>query len=284
MQIPVSKYHGCGNDFIITRKSEVAAMDEKTLRDFIISVCDRHTGIGADGCIFVRENPLEMVYYNQDGSRADMCGNGIRCFANFCFDNEITHEGIYTVSTLAGPQVIAELSRDPFRVQVDMGQPVFDNEKIQAATHEELWNYPLVIENTALQIRSMYMGTIHTVLYVEDAFDPDLERVGDAVCHHPLFRNQTNVNFVEIVDEAHIRASTYERGCGMTLACGTGMCASVAAAVRDGKTGPHVDVEMKKGSLHIDIDKDGSVFLTGPARCIMKGIFEYDPPEPQTAA
>lgn len=278
MQIPVSKYHGCGNDFIITSWDEVKDFPPETLEDFIISVCDRHTGIGADGAIFVKENPLEMIYYNQDGTRADMCGNGIRCFARWCVDNQIADEGMFTVSTLAGDQVIALLSRDPFMVQVMMGKPDYSPARIQADWPEdkELWNYPLEIDGKIYPVYSMYMGTIHTVVFVDDAFDPKLEKVGEAICHHDLYTKQTNVNFVHVQDDQHISACTYERGCGMTLACGTGMCASAAAALKENKTGNHVDVQMKKGRLHIDIDTDGTVYMTGPAEFIMKGIYEYD--------
>lgn len=284
MQIPVSKYHGCGNDFIMLPYTEVQDWPQKKLEDFIVRVCDRHTGIGADGAIFVKENPLEMVYYNQNGSRADMCGNGIRCFAKFCYDNHLENSGMYTVETLAGPHTIAELSKDPFMVQVCMGKPIFDNGKIAVSLDTPIWNYPLDINGTIWNVYSFYMGTIHTVVFVSDAFDPALEEVGKAICHHPLFEKQTNVNFVEVLDENNLKAATYERGCGMTLACGTGMCASAVTAFKEGKTSPHVGVQMKKGTLHIDLDKDGTVFLTGPAERIMKGTYDYVENQPENAA
>ena len=275
MDIQVSKYHGCGNDFILTDASILNDFSEEQRTDFIVSVCDRHTGIGADGCIFVKEDPLEMIYYNQDGSRADMCGNGIRCFAAYCFDENLVTSGMYEVVTKAGTKTITEISAEPFRVLVGMGKPLWENEKIGVKGDTRIWEYPLETSEGVLTLYSVYMSTIHTVVFVEDAFDPKWEKVGEEICHHPLFTEQTNVNFVEIRDPDNLKAVTYERGCGMTLACGTGMCASALVASMLRKSRPRVDIEMKKGSLHIDVDHEQRVYLSGPAVRIMKGIYNY---------
>lgn len=275
MDIQVSKYHGCGNDFILTDASILNDFSEEQRTDFIVSVCDRHTGIGADGCIFVKEDPLEMIYYNQDGSRADMCGNGIRCFAAYCSDENLVTSGMYEVVTRAGTKTITEISAEPFRVLVGMGKPLWENEKIGVKGDTRIWEYPLETSEGVLTIYSVYMSTIHTVVFVEDAFDPKWEKVGEEICHHPLFTEQTNVNFVEIRDPDNLKAVTYERGCGMTLACGTGMCASALVASMLRKSPPRVDIEMKKGSLHIDVDHEQRVYLSGPAVRIMKGIYNY---------
>ncbi len=275
MDIQVSKYHGCGNDFILTDASILNDFSEEQRTDFIVSVCDRHTGIGADGCIFVKEDPLEMIYYNQDGSRADMCGNGIRCFAAYCSDENLVTSGMYEVVTKAGTKTITEISAEPFRVLVGMGKPLWENEKIGVKGDTRIWEYPLETSEGVLTLYSVYMSTIHTVVFVEDAFDPKWEKVGEEICHHPLFTEQTNVNFVEIRDPDNLKAVTYERGCGMTLACGTGMCASALVASMLRKSRPRVDIEMKKGSLHIDVDHEQRVYLSGPAVRIMKGIYNY---------
>lgn len=275
MDIQASKYHGCGNDFILTDASILNDFSEEQRTDFIVSVCDRHTGIGADGCIFVKEDPLEMIYYNQDGSRADMCGNGIRCFAAYCSDENLVTSGMYEVVTKAGTKTITEISAEPFRVMVGMGKPLWENEKIGVKGDTRIWEYPLETSEGVLTLYSVYMSTIHTVVFVEDAFDPKWEKVGEEICHHPLFTEQTNVNFVEIRDPDNLKAVTYERGCGMTLACGTGMCASALVASMLRKSRPRVDIEMKKGSLHIDVDHEQRVYLSGPAVRIMKGIYNY---------
>lgn len=279
IEIPVSKYHGCGNDFILIAYDEVEGWSEEELKDLIISVCDRHTGIGADGCIFVRQNPLEMIYYNQDGSRADMCGNGIRCFANYCHDEGLVATGMYDVETLAGTRTVSEISAEPFRVLVGMGKPEWDKEKIGVAENDPVWGFGLETSQGQVPIYSVYMNTIHTVVFVDEPFDESLEALGKEICEHPMFAKQTNVNFVKVIDPEHIQAATYERGCGMTLACGTGMCASALITSLLHLSGKHVDIEMKRGTLHIDVDHDMSVYLSGEARRILKGTYEYDKKE-----
>lgn len=261
--VPCTKYHGCGNDFLIVKEADVAGLD---LQRLITESCDRHTGIGADGFIIVKENPLEMVYYNQDGSRAPMCGNGIRCFSAFCLDEGIVTEDEFAVETLAGTRIIRVLAPDMF--EVCMGAPLYD---------PALCGTPFAVSHYKLgthDISTFFMNTIHTVLYSENAFG-NIERVGQEICTSPLFSQQTNVNFVQVIDPGHIRVQTYERGCGVTLACGTGVCASVVQAHADGLTGTDVDVELRQGRLHIRLEND-QVYLSGPARRIMKGEYIYD--------
>lgn len=277
MEIQVSKYHGCGNDFIMTEASILKEWTEQERKDFIVSVCDRHTGIGADGCIFVKEDPLEMIYYNQDGSRADMCGNGIRCFAAYCRDEGIVTSDEYIVQTLAGPKTIKVLSDDPFTCQVGMGKPEWGNEKIGVLSEIKIWEYPMETSQGTITLYSLYMSTIHTVCFVEDALNPKWENVGEEIGKNSLYTAQTNVNFVEKTDDSHLKASTWERGCGPTLACGTGMCACGLVSSMLGKTGNSVDIEMKKGTLHIDVDEEQRVFLSGPAVRILKGTYFYFP-------
>lgn len=275
MEIQVSKYHGCGNDFILLDSGILEDWDDEQRTRFIVSVCDRHTGIGADGCIFVKTDPLEMIYYNQDGSRADMCGNGIRCFAAYCHDEGLEDSGMYEVETLAGTKTVSVISADPFRCLVGMGKPEWGNEKIGVNTDTKIWEYPIETSAGTLTVYSLYMSTIHTVCFVEDALNPKWEKIGEEIGMNPLFEHQTNVNFVEPVDETHLKASTWERGCGPTLACGTGMCASALVSYMLGKTRPGVDIEMKKGTLHIDVDHEQRVYLSGPAQRILKGTYYY---------
>ena len=279
MRVPVSKYHGCGNDFIILNFEETESFSQEQIRNFVIAVCDRHTGIGADGCIFVKKDPLEMIYYNQDGSRADMCGNGIRCFAAFCSDQDFDLPGIYDVQTLAGTKTISIISHDPFQVQVAMGKPDWDPEKIKTAGRQRVWDMPLATSCGEFEISSFYMSTIHTALFADNPLDESWKDAGEAIGKHPLFTEQTNVNFIKVLNDHEIEAATWERGCGMTLACGTGMCAAAVFSLLQRQTGPHVDVHMKKGTLHIDIEKDLSVYLSGPAKRIMEGIYDYDEKE-----
>lgn len=270
--IPVTKYHGCGNDFIIVHPEDVEGLE---IKDLIVSVCDRHTGIGADGFIIVQDNPLEMVYYNQDGSRAPMCGNGIRCFAKFCFDEKVREEKKYPVETLAGQQAIDVQTTNPFFVKVNMGYPNYDDISL-IKTDSKIWKYPLEIDGTVYELYSFFMGTIHTMVFVDDVHADCIEKVGHDICHHPIFKEQTNVNFVHVVDERNIELQTYERGCGMTLACGTGACASAVLSHQLGFCIEDIDVQLAKGKLHIHQEEDGRVFMTGEAKRIMKGVYEYE--------
>lgn len=262
MLIKFSKYHGLGNDFILTRYIE--GIDIPRL---VQACCARHTGVGADGMIFVKENPLEMVYYNQDGSRAPMCGNGIRCFAAYCFDEGICKDEILPIQTLAGEKVVKRISTSPFEVCVDMDKPIFDNQKIDVNPGENVWKRQICGVDTY----SLFMATTHTVVFVDDAFDVKNIELGKKICHNSLFQKQTNVNFVQVIDSKHIAVMTYERGCGITLACGTGACASVVVSHKLGLVGDVCDVELKIG--HLKIDVADHVFMQGPAQRICKGEY-----------
>lgn len=142
MKLPVSKYHGCGNDFLLTRAGAVRDWPESRIRDLVIQACDRHTGIGADGFIFAGEDPFEMIYYNQDGSRADMCGNGIRCLSRYYADQGLWLTDACTIETLAGTRTVRRLSQDPFQVQVNMGTPLWETEKLQFPCRSPSGNIP----------------------------------------------------------------------------------------------------------------------------------------------
>lgn len=270
MKIPFRKYHGCGNDFILVEEEEIYP---EILFDLIVQSCDRHTGIGADGFIVVRKEPLEMIYYNQDGSRAPMCGNGIRCFSQFCLDKGIIHKNEFIVKTLAGDKKIRVLENHNF--QVNMSKPIFDDLN-RIGTSCAIWNYPYTIEDRQYQLYTFFQSTIHTVVFVDELNLERMQKDGKIICEDPMFSLQTNVNFVKCIDETHIQIQTYERGCGMTLACGTGACASVVCAHQLGLCKNSVDVILPKGHLKIDIDDNLDVYMTGNAQCIAKGEYLYE--------
>lgn len=264
MIVPFSKYHGCGNDFILVKEKDVRSLD---LPDLIVSMCDRHCGIGADGFMIVKSDPLEMIYYNQDGSRAPMCGNGIRCFSKFCIDEKIVREKSFEVKTLAGTKIVERLDNDQFCV--DMQKPLF--ETALCRIDQPIWDTPY----KGMRLYTFFMSTIHTVVFVEDAF-ADIEKIGKEICEHEWFHEQTNVNFVQIIDEHTIKVQTYERGCGVTLACGTGVCASAYIAHKEKGCASLLHVLMKKGALDIEILEDDSIIMQGPAKKIAKGEFYVD--------
>lgn len=268
---PITKYHGLGNDFLLVDERDFLGEDYAKLAQ---THCDRHTGIGADGFILVRQNPLTMIFYNADGSKAPMCGNGIRCFAKYCVDEKIVNKNTFTVQTPAGEKQIVVQSKDPFTARVHMGRPDFDPKAIAVNEGEPVWGYPLGVDGKTLYIHSFFMNTVHTVVFVQnrdDIFDMEL---GQKICHHPFFKEQTNVNFVYAIDKNTIEMRTYERGVGPTLACGTGACAAAVAAKRKGLCGELVTVRLPKGQLMITVTDDEEVYMSGPAALIMKGAID----------
>lgn len=272
-EIPITKYHGCGNDFLILRERDVAGME---LEPLIVSACDRRTGIGADGFILVAEKPLEMKFYNEDGSRAPMCGNGIRCFARFCLDEGIVGGDAFSVRTGAGVKQVEVLSRTPFQARISMGKPDYDPAAVGVSSPHPLWDYELKIGEDTVKLCSFFLSTVHTVWLVDDAMDDRLLPLAEAIHRHPTFREKTNVNLVQVVDHSTIRMRTWERGVGLTLACGTGACASALTVYKKGLCGPHVTVELPRGQLYIDISVQEDIMMTGPACRTMKGVYCYD--------
>lgn len=278
-----SKYHGCGNNFVIVREAELLEylnlnkggdIEKKEYPCFAQKVCDINTGIGADGLIIVREEPqLEMVFYNMDGSRAPMCGNGIRCFAYFCQEEGIRTEDSYDVKTLAGDMVVEVTSREPFMARINMGKPIFDPAAIAVKSdRNDFMKQQLQIsDGSKWTVNSLFMGTVHTVVFVDDYESFNIEYVGKELCEHPTYTEKTNVNFVKVIDENTVRMETYERGVGMTLACGTGACATAVVANMQGLCKSPTEVILQLGSLNIELKSDGSVFMEGPSVKIAKG-------------
>jgi diaminopimelate epimerase len=271
-ELPITKYHGCGNDFLMVHAADVAGRE---LEPLIVAACDRNTGIGADGFIVVVPEPLEMKFYNADGSVAPMCGNGIRCFAKFCLDEGLVDGDSFAVQTGAGEKTVTVVSRDPFLAQIGMGGPDYDPAAIHVDASQSTWGYELSALDRTVTLYSFFMSTVHTVWFVEDAMDDRLLPVAEDIHQNPIFGEKTNVNLVQVVNDHTIRMRTWERGVGPTLACGTGACASVLTAHKKGYCGPEVDVLLPKGQLHISIDPDEQVRMTGPACRILKGVY-YD--------
>lgn len=262
------KMHGCGNDFCIIDYSE-----NVDYQNLAIKICDRKTGIGADGLILVKKNPLEMIFYNQDGSRASMCGNGIRCFARYVYDKKIVSKLDFDVLTLAGTMKIKITCPEPFKCQVGLGKPLFSNHLIQVNDSVDSFGRIISVQDKYFTIYSFFMGTIHTVIFVSD-LNSDMLNYADGICNHNMFKAKTNVNFVQVLDENTIRIKTYERGVGWTLACGTGACASVVCSAKLGLTKKNVSVELELGALYIEIDKKENVFMEGPAVITFTGEYK----------
>ena len=264
----ITKMHGLGNDFIVFFDEGTVELD---VTDMAQRLCDRHTGIGADGLVIVMPSEVadvRMRIINSDGSEAEMCGNGIRCFAKYAYDRKIITKDIFTVETLAGimtPEIIAEDGVAKL-VKVNMGKPTFTASAIPMAVEaEKVIDYTIDVDGTSYVVSSVLLGVPHTEVFVDDVKTVPLTVLGPKIEKHPLFPRGTNVNFVQVVNENTVKVRTWERGAGATLACGTGSCSSAVMAHEKGLTGRSVDVQLYLGTLHIDYDEDGTVYMTGPA-------------------
>lgn len=259
------KYHGTGNDFIIFEISQ--GFDPSKLAQ---KVCNRHFGIGSDGMMLVEHSDIadvKMVFYNADGSIAPMCGNGIRCFAKYVYDHNIVDGKEFKVETLAGIMKV-QLESDEqqcTQVTINLGFPNFDNVAGEVI---------LKVDESSFELSTLTMGTLHSVIFTDDLEGLDIDRYGRAIENHSLFPLKINVNFVEVVDASNIKVSTFERGVGRTLSCGTGSAASAIVSNLKGFTHKKVNVHVPGGSLIIEA-KDEGVFMTGPAELICKGEYNY---------
>ncbi len=268
----ITKYHGLGNDFVIVKEKQVNNHD---LQQLAITLCDRHTSVGADGLIVVKENPLEMVYYNSDGSRAKMCGNGIRCFAKFCYDEGIVSLHKFDVETLAGTMQLSLQSENPFQVEVNMGKPDFTTSRIPMNVDTPTFiNQKIIVDNENYTVTSMLMGATHTTLEVQNLDEFDLIGVGKKIQSLELFPDSTNVNFYQIINASEVKMQTYERGAGLTLACGTGACSVYVALQQRSDFNDVMTIHLPLGKLIISKDTEGNILMTGPAEKVIEGNIE----------
>lgn len=269
----ITKYQGCGNDFIIIKEEELVHV---SIRDFVRNVCDRHTGIGADGCIIVKQQPLTMLYYNQDGNMASMCGNGLRCFVHYCYDEKIQCDEEYKIKTSTGELTIQRLSLTPFTVRINMGTWNDDPSKIYVQSKTSLLPHSLLINNHTFPIYSFFLSTIHSIVFVDEIPDINYHSYASDIAHHHVFQKQTNVSFVKIINSTMIQIETYERGVGWTLSCGSGACASARIAYEYKHCANHIDIVAQGGILHVDINSNHQVYLNGISTKILKGEYFYE--------
>lgn len=267
------KMHGLGNDFILMDEIDPVKYD---LTALAIRLCDRHQGIGADGIILILPSEIadvKMRIINSDGSEANMCGNGIRCFAKYVYDNQINTAKSFTIETGAGvmiPELIVEDGKVVF-VKVNMGAPDLERSAIpMTGAAGQVLNEPLKIQDKIYNITSMLMGVPHTIVFVDHLDQTDIISIGRQIEKHPVFPKGTNVNFVEVINDHEIKMRTWERGAGSTLACGTGSCASAVASSLNSKTGKIVTVHLTLGDLFIEWT-DGIVYMTGSANHVFAG-------------
>ncbi len=273
------KMHGLGNDYLyVDLIRHNYEFDWPTLAR---ALSDRHFGVGGDGLVLIMpssRSDVRMRMFNADGSEGEMCGNAIRCVAKYLFDEQIVKARALTVETLAGDlRLTVEESSNGIAetVTVDMGEPRLEAGQIPILVGEEngmVVNYPVGAAGTNLDVTAVSMGNPHAVTFVTDLAEYPVQQVGTALERHPLFPNRVNVEFVEVHSDSEISMRVWERGSGETLACGTGACASVVAAVLTRRTGRRVTVHLRGGDLRVEWrETDGHVYMRGPATFVFSG-------------
>ena len=278
-----TKMQGCGNDYVyINGAAEQIAMEKKP--DVVRFLSDRHFGVGGDGAIFINPHPdadFEMEMYNADGTRSEMCGNGIRCVAKYVYDKGLTkNKNISIIS--AGKIKYLELTTDEqdkvVQVKVNMGAPILEPQQIPVVVEGDMAvNVPILVQGKEYAMTCVSMGNPHAVLFVEDVQDLPLEKIGPDFENHERFPRRTNTEFVQIVDESHVKMRVWERGTGETLACGTGCCATAVACVLNGLTKEEVEVEVLGGKIQISWEREENlVYMTGPAEIVFEGEINID--------
>ena len=277
MEIKITKMQGCGNDFVILEYEEFKKMDCE-MPEAAKKLCDRNFSVGADGLIIpntqTEDTDIGWFFYNSDGTTAQMCGNGMRCFAKYVYDKKLIDKNEFTVKTLAG--IITPKILDNGQVQVNMSKPILESDKIPFIPNHNL-NYKISVKNRIFEGNAISMGNPHFVIFIKD--DEDLlslaEKYGPEIETSIEFPEKTNVEFIKIKSPKKIKLCVWERGCGITLACGTGACASVVAGILNGFLENSVNVELLGGEVNIEWQgtKESphqNVYLTGPAEYVFE--------------
>ena len=270
-----TKMHGCGNDYVYVNCLEEVIEDRSLTA---VKVSDRHFGNGSDGLICIDPSDVadfKMDMYNADGSQGKMCGNGIRCVGQYVYDYGLTDKTCITVETLAGIKELAlsVVYHKGEAVRVCMGKPDFTSSNIPVVSDKETAvEVNVSIQGRAYTLTCVSMGNPHAVIFVEDVESIDLPQIGPLFENHSIFPERINTEFVQVLENGDLRMRVWERGSGETLACGTGTCAALAAAVVCGKTSRSANVYVKGGVLSIEWSaKDDMIYMTGPAEIVFEG-------------
>jgi len=279
MKINLVKMHGLGNDFILIDCLSKPLGDSSFLPYLAKKLCSRNFGIGADGLILIFPSSnadLKMRIFNSDGSEAQMCGNGIRCFAKYAYENKLISKIKFTIETLAGiitPELIFK-DKEILGIKVNMGIPKLRRREIPMNGEDT----PTVVNETLkinpgqiIKITCVSMGNPHCIIFVNDVRSISVDKVGPKIENNPLFPEKTNVEFIQVLNKQEINFRVWERGAGETLACGTGACAALVAAVLNKKTDRKATIHLPGGDLDIQWIENGSIYMTGPAESVFKG-------------
>ncbi|HWI60709.1 MAG TPA: diaminopimelate epimerase [Symbiobacteriaceae bacterium] len=274
---------GLGNDYVYVNNFAEKLPEDK-FPALSVAVAERHFGVGSDGLIVILpptspEHDFRFRMFNADGSEGEMCGNGIRCFARYCYDRGLTTKTTFKVETLAGtiiPEIILSKDGQVMGVRVDMGKPRLQRSLIPmaGADVEKVVDEPFEVDGRTYRITTVSMGNPHVMIYVDDVDSVDLEYIGPKIEKHALFPKRINVHFVQVISPSELKMRTWERGSGITLACGTGASAVLVASHLLGRSDRSALIHLPGGDLKIEWDEaTGHVFKTGPATYVCNGEF-----------
>lgn len=273
-----TKMHGLGNDYVYVNCFEEKIDNPPAVARF---VSDRHFGIGSDGLIMINPSKtadFEMEMYNADGSRGEMCGNGIRCVAKYVYDYGLTDKTQISVETLGGIKYLDLIVEDGkvSLVKVDMGKPELEADLIPIISErEQVIDEPIEVDGKEYHMTGVSMGNPHAVIYVDDVKGLDLEKIGPKFENHERFPKRINTEFVHCIDRQTVEMRVWERGSGETLACGTGACAVAVSSILNNLTDTQVTVKLLGGDLQIEWDREKDrVFMTGPATVVFDGVID----------
>lgn len=274
-----TKMHGCGNDYIYVNGMKEKIEPEKK-PELVKRLSDRHFGIGGDGVIFINASDqadFEMEMWNADGTRGEMCGNGIRCVAKYVYDKGLTDKT--EISIISGGQIkYLKLQVEDGKMvtaRVNMGKPILEASQIPVTmpnAEERAIDTPIVVNGETYRMTCVSMGNPHAVVFMTEVSDLEIDRIGPHFENHERFSKRVNTEFVKVLDRNHVEMRVWERGSGETLACGTGSCATVVACVLNDLTDNVVTVKLLGGELLIEWDrKEDVIYMTGPAVTVYEG-------------
>jgi len=280
MNISFIKMHGAGNDYVYIDLIENNYNVD--FSDLSKKISSRHFGVGSDGLILILNSNIadfRMQMFNANGSEAEMCGNAIRCVGKYLYDNKYLKKDEFQIETLSGIKTLFITEKNGFekvkKIKVDMGEPFLNGKDIPV----NICNEPVVgIDIMGYKATCVGMGNPHCIIFVDEITDEHVLNEGPKIELNPIFPNNTNVEFVKIIDKKNIEMRVWERGSGETLACGTGACASAVASILNNFTLDKINVKLPGGTLEIEWNKNSNrVYLTGPAEVVFNGVYYYNP-------
>ena len=278
-RIKFTKMHGAGNDYIYVDNTKYPILNPEQLS---IKWSKPHTGIGSDGLVLIDKSNVadfSMRIFNADGSEAMMCGNASRCIGKYIYEYGLSKKSEISLETLSGIKILKLNIKEEkvIAVTVDMGTPTMELVDFAGEGKKEMISQPISIDQKTVIATAISMGNPHLVIFVEDIHSINLSDIGPKFENHPIFPDRINVEFAQILNDKEIRMRVWERGSGITQACGTGACATAVAAFLNNKSERKVDIIMDGGTLTIDWDQaSGHVLMTGPATKVFDGEIEIN--------